>query len=407
VRTAGGPAGSPDAVEGPDAVARRIKALPRRFLSGSVNGLAAEWELRIDGRPFTVSVRDDTCHAQAGSAVAPAAVITTDGATWLAMDEGSLRGIDAFLQRRLHVAGNLDMGVRLQTMFKPHGRRLRDSDMRVADMEVDGIHVAAYVAGRGDPVVLLHGLGGSKISWLPILPALAMNHQVIVPDLPGHGESEKPRGADFSPLYYARVVRKLMDQASFDRAVIVGNSMGGRIALELALRSSRRVRAMALLDPALPGLRWRYVLGFTRVVPTEFGRLSLPLRRRWTEMTVRRLFADPSRLPPDAVRAAAEEFIRIYADPAARLAFFASLRQIVTERPGPFFASMRRVRHPTLVLFGDRDHLVPARLGIALAEHLPNAELHFLHDIGHVPQFEATERTLELLLPFLERVRSA
>jgi pimeloyl-ACP methyl ester carboxylesterase/putative sterol carrier protein len=369
-----------------------------------VNGLAADWELRIDGRAFTVSVHDGACEARMGAAAAPAAVITTDGPTWLAMDEGSMRGIDAFLLRRLQVAGNLDLGVRLQTMFKPHGRRTKATDLQVVDLQVDGLRLATYMAGRGEPLFLLHGLGGSKISWLPVLPALAEHHRVIAPDMPGHGESDKPRGADFSPRYYARVVRMLMDETGTGRAVVVGNSMGGRVALELALRSPRRVKAMALLDPAVPGLRWRYVMGFTRIVPTEWSRVSLPLRRRWTEVAVRRLFADPSRLPPEAIRTAANEFLRIYQDPAARLAFFASLRQIVMERPGPFFASMRRVRQPALVLFGDRDHLVPARLGAALAEHLPNAELHFLHGVGHVPQFEATEQTLSLLNPFLERV---
>src|SRR5207302_3593103 len=173
--------------------------------------------------------------------------------------------------------------------------------------------------------------------------------------------------------------------------------------LELALRSSRRVTALGLLDPALPGLRWRYVMGFTRIVPTEFGSISLPMRRRWMELMVRRLFADATRLPPEAVRAAAEEFLRVYADPAARLAFFASLRQLVTERPGPFFASMRRVRQPALVIFGDQDRLVPPRLGSELASHLPDAQLHLLPDVGHVPQFEATEQTLDLLVPFLDR----
>jgi len=407
VKTAGVPAASPEAVEGPEAVARRIRSLPKRFRSDSVNRLAAEWELRIDGRAFAVAVSDGQCQARAGAALAPAAVITTDAPTWLAMDEGSLGGIDAFLQRRLQVAGNLDMGVRLQTLFKPHGRRARPTDLQVSDIPVDGLHLATYVAGRGDPLVLLHGLGGSKISWLPMLSGLAERHRVIAPDLPGHGESDKPRGVDFSPRYYARVVRMLMDAVDMERAVLVGNSMGGRVALELALRSSRRVSAMALLDPAVPGLRWRYVMGFTRIVPTEFGRVSLLLRRRWTEMAVKRLFANPGRLPPQAVRAAAEEFIRIYDDPAARLAFFASLRQIVMERPAPFFASMRRVRQPTLVLFGDRDRLVPARLGTALAQSLPNAELHFMPDIGHVPQFEATEQTLDLLLPFLDRVSAS
>jgi pimeloyl-ACP methyl ester carboxylesterase len=146
------------------------------------------------------------------------------------------------------------------------------------------------------------------------------------------------------------------------------------------------------------------VVGFTRIVPTEIGSLALPLRRRWMELAVRRLFADAARLPKEAVHAAADEFLRIYADPAARMAFFASLRQIVTERPGPFFASMRRVRQPAMVLFGDQDRLVPPRLGAELASHLPDAEIHFLHNVGHVPQFEATAQTLDLLQPFLARV---
>jgi pimeloyl-ACP methyl ester carboxylesterase len=320
------------------------------------------------------------------------------------MDEGSTQGIEAFLDERLHVSGNLDLAVRLQTLFRPFRRRLRPTDMHVVDVDADGVRLSCYEVGRGEPLLLLHGLGGSKISWLPLIPALAKEHRLVVPDFPGHGESEKPRDADFSPRYYAHMMRVLMDATGIDRAVILGNSMGGRVALEMALRSPRRVRALALLDPAVPGLRWRYVVGFTRIVPTEFGGMPLLMRRRWMEMAVRRLFADATRLPPEAVRAAADEFLRVYADPAARMAFFASLRHIVAERPGPFFASMRRVRQPAIVLFGDQDRLVPPRLGVELASHLPDAELHFLHDVGHVPQFEATAQTLHLVEPFLARV---
>jgi pimeloyl-ACP methyl ester carboxylesterase len=339
-----------------------------------------------------------------GPALNPSTVLTTDGATWLAMDEGGVPGVEAFLDRRLHVRGNLELAVRLQTLFKPFRRQVRPTDLQVSDVIADGVRLSCYSAGKGDPLVLLHGLGGSKISWLPLLPILAMEHRVIVPDFPGHGESEKPKGAEYTPRYYAHVIRLLMDGVGIERASIVGNSMGGRVGLEMALRSPRRVRALALLDPAVPGLRWRYVMGFTRIVPTEFGSMPLPMRRRWMEMGVKRLFADASQLPPEAVQTAADEFLRVYADPAARMAFFASLRHIVTERPGPFFASMRRVRQPTLVLFGDKDRLVPPRLGSELALHLPDAELHFLLNVGHVPQFEATQQTLDLLLPFLDRV---
>lgn len=158
-----------------------------------------------------------------------------------------------------------------------------------------------------------------------------------------------------------------------------------------------------LLDPAVPGLRWRYVLGFTRVFPTEIGAIPFPLRSRLMEIAIRRLFADPRRLPDEAVSLAAQEFIRIYRDPRARMAFFASLRHIMTERPEPFFASLRRIRQPALVILGARDRLVPQRLGVRLVRLMPNAKLVVLPGVGHVPQFEATKATLRRIRAFLDQ----
>src|SRR5439155_14456063 len=96
--------------------------------------------------------------------------------------------------------------------------------------------------------------------------------------------------------------------------------------------------------------------------------------------------------------AAAHEFIRIYRTPAARMAFLSSFRHLVTERPEPFFASLRRIRQSTVILFGERDRLVPPKLGVRLAQHLPNARLLVLPDVGPVPQFEAPRETLDALL---------
>jgi pimeloyl-ACP methyl ester carboxylesterase len=183
--------------------------------------------------------------------------------------------------------------------------------------------------------------------------------------------------------------------------------MGGRIAIELALRSPDRVAALGLLAPAVPGFRWRYVLGFTRVFPTEWGGVPFPLREKWMEMAIRRLFANPALLPDAAYSAAAAEFIRIYRDPVARMAFFSSLRHIVTERPGPFYASLRRIKQPALVAFGEHDHMVPARLGVKLAQNLRDSQYVALPACGHVPQFEATQATLDALRPFLASGRGA
>jgi pimeloyl-ACP methyl ester carboxylesterase/putative sterol carrier protein len=380
----------------------RVRSLPRRFRHDSANGLVADWELRVGSQSFLISIQDHACRIQDGPGAAPTTTITTDPKTWLAIDEGRLNGGDAFFANKLGVQGNLDLAVRLQTLFRPFRRARRIADLDQVEIEAGGVRLSCYVVGRGEPVLLLHGLGASKITWLPILSALAEHHRVVVPDLPGHAESEKPV-ADYSPRFYARVMRHLLDRLEVERASVIGNSMGGRIGLELALRSPARVTSLILLDPAVPGLRWRYVLGFTRVVPTGLGAIPFPLRSRLMEVAIRRLFADPARVPEEAFSLAAQEFVRVYRDPRARMAFFASLRHIMIERPEPFFASLRRVKHPTLVIQGAEDRLVPQRLGIRLARLMPNATLVVLPGVGHVPQFEATKVTTKRILAFLEQ----
>ena len=388
---------------GPDTIGDRVRALPRRFREDSANGLVAELELRVGTQIFAISVANHVCSVREGPSPAPMTVITADPDAWLAIDEGRLTGGDAFFARRLHVRGNLDLAVRLQTLFRPHRRARRRADLDQVDIRADGVRLSTYMVGSGPPLLLLHGLGGSKITWLSVLTTLAGDHRVIVPDLPGHAESDKP-ATDYTPRFYAHAVRRLLDEVGVEQAVVLGNSLGGRVGLELALRSPGRVAALALLDPSMPGLRWRYLLGFTRVFPSEFGALPFLLRERWMELVIRRLFAHPGRVSDEAFAAAAAEFIRIYRDPRARVAFLSTLRHIVTERPEPFFRSLRRIRQPTLVVFGDQDRLVPPRLGVRLAEHLPDARFVVLPDVGHVPQFEATADTLAILTRFLADV---
>src|SRR6266498_1075931 len=384
-------------------VRRRVRTLPKRFRGESANGLSAEWELRVGGESFAISVADHGCAVREGPGQSPQAIITTEPDTWLAIDEGLITGGQAFLERRLTAQGNLDLAVRLETLFRRYRRARKPSDMDQVDVQADGLSLSCYMMGKGDPIILLHGLGASKITWLPLLEPLAERHRVVIPDLPGHGESDKPR-REYTPRFYASVLRHLMDAVGVERATVMGNSLGGRIALELALRSPGRVAALVLLDPSVPGLRWRHVMGFSRVFPTEIGAIPFPLRERWMEVMIRRLFARPDRLPYEGYSAAASEFIRIYRDPGARMAFFSTLRHIVTERPDSFFASLRRIKQLALIVFGEQDRLVPPRLGVRLAEHLPNSELVVLPDVGHVPQFEATEETLELLASFLNRI---
>jgi pimeloyl-ACP methyl ester carboxylesterase len=384
-----------------DQARESILSLPRRLRSDCANGVTADWLLRIGSEDYLISVADGRCTVIEGAPSASPTTVVTDPETWLAMAQGRLTGGEAFLSGRLTMRGSIDLAVRLQTLFDPLGRPRRPADLDQADVPAGPVRLSTYTIGAGQPVLLLHGLGATKISWLPVLPALAARYRLIVPDLPGHGASDKPR-TDYSPRFHAHVVRKLLDQLEVDRAIVVGNSLGGRVGLELALRSPGRVERLALLDPSVPGLRWRYLMGLARVVPSEVGVIPFPLRERWVELMVKRLFAEPGRLVPTAYALAAAEFIRVNRDPAARMAFLSSLRHIMTERPDVFFATMRRIKHPTLVLFGDADRLIPPRLGARLAQHLPDSRLMVLPGVGHVPQFEATDEVVEALISFLD-----
>ena len=382
-------------------VRARVLSLPARFRTASADGLRGEWELTVGDDVYTISVVDRRCYAREGPSTAPLARLRADPATWLAVDDGELWGIEAVLSRRLTFEGSLDMGARLQTLFTPHARGRGPFDLEQATVDADGTALSCYVVGEGSPVLMLHGLGASKISLLPLIPPLVhAGHRVVVPDLPGHGASDKPR-TDYTPRFYARVMRRLMDALGVGRAVVLGNSLGGRVAIELAVRSPGHVTGLVLLDPAVPGFRVRYLMGFTRVIPSEVGTIPFPLRERWMRLAIRRLMADPSRIPDDGLHAAAEEFIRIYREPVARMAFLDSLRHILTESPRPFWGRVRRVRVPALVISGQEDRVVPVRLAHRLARELPKADLLVLPRVGHVPQFEAPQETSAAILRFL------
>jgi pimeloyl-ACP methyl ester carboxylesterase/putative sterol carrier protein len=384
----------------PDAVNERVRSLPKRFRKDIANGLVAEWELRLDDQPFAIFVGNHTCTVREGPHPRAHSFVRADAATWFAIDEGTITGPEAFMDRRVSVGGNLDLAVRLQTLFRPYKRARRASDLDQIEVDADGVRLSTYIIGKGSPLVLLHGMGASKLSWVPLLAKLSQSHRVIAPDLPGHGDSDKP-AADYSPRFYARVVRHFLDAMDVEQAVIIGNSMGGRVGVELALRSPNRVRGLVLLCAAAPGLRWRYLLSFTRVFPSEFAGIPFPLRERWMERVLRSLFGRPGALSVDVVPLAAREFIRVHREPRARVAFLSSLRHVVTESKAPFWAGLRRVKQPALVIVGDQDRLVPARLGIRLAHSLPSSELLLMPDVGHIPQFEATEQTLGAIERFL------
>lgn len=383
-------------------VRERVLTLPERFRAEAADGFAADFALDIEGEVYRVAIARGRCGVRREDPAFPSPRIEVGRDTWLDLDAGRVSSIDAFLQDRLRVRGNVEYAVRMQSLFHFTGRRRTAQDLEHRSVRVGRHILSSYVFGHGPPVVLLHGLAATKLSYLPLLPALARNHRVIVPDLPGHGESTKPR-ASYTPAYFASVILGLFDELGLDRAAVIGNSMGGRIALEVAAESDR-VRGLVLLDPAPAGVSFPLYVRLLRMLPTGVGAVPIPLRKRIVAFGIRSLFADPDRLPRGAYLAGADEFIRIYRHGRARVALLSAIRGLMTDDEDRFWERMAGIETPTLVLWGNEDRLIPVRLGRRLAETMPGARLVVLPGVGHVPQFEVPEDARRRVQVFLDAV---
>jgi pimeloyl-ACP methyl ester carboxylesterase len=333
--------------------------------------------------------------------------ITADHATLLAVVEGRESGVAAFLDGRLRVDGDLSLSLRLDGLFAAGADR-PERFPRSGFVDAGGIRTFSLSAGPRDalPVVLLHGLGATNASLLPTLWDLAADHRVLAPDLPGHGASAAPRGA-YDARFFARWLAAFLDEVGVGSAVLLGNSLGGRVALEVALLEPGRVRGLVLLAPAVAFRRLRQFVPAVRLARPELAALPLPMTRGMARVTLRRMFAQPSRLTAQSYDAAAGEFVRVYRRAGHRVAFFSCLRQIYLDDAfgdAGFWRRLPSLAPPALFVWGARDRLVPAGFARHVAAALPGAVSVVLDDCGHVPQFELPERTHAEVRAFLRTI---
>ncbi len=322
----------------------------------------------------------------------PAALLSADAGTWEQVAADVRGGLEAFRRRRLSVRRNLHVGVGFLAATSG-----LDAPGRLVFRRA-GPH--SYLqAGAGEPVVLLHGLGATKLSLLPTVGALAERFRCIAPDLPGFGDSGKPIGAAYDPPFFAAAVVDLLDRLGIERAHLVGNSLGGRVALEVAMRHPERVLRLGLLAPSLAWRRERPWAGVLRLVRPELGLLQVA-PERLTEAVVRRLV--PGSDDDGWAAAGVDEFLRAYKTPRGRAAFYAAARQIYLEEPegdDGFWPRLRTLEPDALFVWGRRDRLVPIGFARHVSEAVPGAR-HRELDCGHVPQLERPRETHRALAEF-------
>jgi pimeloyl-ACP methyl ester carboxylesterase len=324
--------------------------------------------------------------------------VSADGGGWAWISRDLRGGMNAFRRGRLQIRDNLHLGVGFlaATSGADEPGRLELARVRTA---MGNIAVARAGHPDAEPVVMLHGLGGTKASFLPPVAALADEYRVYSIDMPGFGDSVKPLRAGYDPRFFARAVCGFMDAAGIERAHLIGNSMGGRVAFEVGFRHADRVNRIVGLTPSLAWLRDRPWTPLVKALRPELGLIQIT-PRPVIEQAVRR-FVPGGRDGWSAV--GVDEFLRAYMQPRGRAAFYAALRNIYLDEPKGdegFWTRLRELQNESLFVWGQKDRLVPIAFARHVREALPGAQ-HVELDCGHVPQLERPRETHAAIKRFL------
>jgi pimeloyl-ACP methyl ester carboxylesterase len=368
-----------------------VRALVGRFDPDVIDVPGGSARIRLDARgdSWDVLVRDGTATLEpAELRVGADCLLSAEPRAWAEIATDVRGGMQAFRDGRLQVRRNLHLGVGFlaATSGVTDPARLRFDTVRTKKAGI-----STLAAGTGEPVICVHGLGGTKASFLPTVAALADTYRVIALDLPGFGESDKPIAAAYDAPYFARSVTGLMDTLDIESAHVVGNSLGGRVAIEMGLLDRERVKSLSLLSPALAWLRdrpWKWLLQ----LPLPRLGLIQPTPRFVTEPIVRRLIPGAN---DGWVAAGVDEFLRCYLTPRGRTAFYEAARNIYMDEPngdGGFWPRLEGLECDTMFVWGRQDTLVPLAFRKHVERALPRAR-HVELECGHVPQLEMPRQT--------------
>lgn len=284
--------------------------------------------------------------------------------------------------------------LRTEPAVGPVGAWMSEAGVSPALVDVDGVRVRYVRKGSGPAVVLIHGFASSLFTWKDVLPTLAESHDVVAIDLPGFGGSDIRRPLDGAA--YPAVVFAVMDRLAIDRAAVVGNSLGGSVAVAMAAERPERVRALVLIDSAGfnfdPGDR-PALLRLVAAPGVGEALEKLPLRRRLVAAGLEQVFFDDTRVT--------EERIDEYAAPMMRPGATQAAAELLTSPGPPFLDVVRRVRAPTLVLWGRDDTWIPVAHAQRFTEAIPASKAVILESCGHVPQEERPAEVGALIAHFL------
>lgn len=269
-------------------------------------------------------------------------------------------------------------------------------------VSIHGHEVGYRRGGEGEVVLLIHGLAGSSRTWKDVMPGLSGSFDVIAPDLLGHGESAKPMG-DYSLGAFASGLRDFLAVLGVEQATIVGQSFGGGVAMQLAYQHPETCSRLVLVGSGGLG---REVSWLLRILTLPGAEVLMPAL--FPRVVVERGAALGGFMSRCGLRAPRlGEMWRAYSSLAGaenRKAFLRTMRGVI-EPGGQTVSALDRLylaaAVPTLIVWGDRDDIIPVSHAHSAHEAIAGSRLEILEGVGHFPHVEAPERFLAVLLDFL------
>jgi pimeloyl-ACP methyl ester carboxylesterase len=285
--------------------------------------------------------------------------------------------------------------------------------VRHRTVDLDGPVQFLDFGGEGTPLLMVHGLGGAAVNWLAVGPEFAKHHRTFALDLAGFGRT---------PLFHrsaavganAELVYRFIEEVIGEPAILMGNSMGGHIAIVVAAEHPQSVTELILVDPAVPGAHVRRpdpatlgvvaavsLPGLAEIVIDRRARILGP--DRLVERTIALVVADPSRVGGDLLDAHVQlTRERSNLGRQNSRAFTQAVRSLGLRMADPrFWARIKKIEAPTLVVHGELDRLIPVAAARDLVRRRPDWRLEILEGVGHVPMMETPDRFVEVVTQWL------
>ncbi|MFW6139380.1 MAG: alpha/beta fold hydrolase [Spirochaetota bacterium] len=274
-------------------------------------------------------------------------------------------------------------------------------------VRVGNINTRYWVAGEGEvPLVCIHGLGRFVEDWLPNMQSLSEKHRVYALDLAGHGRSDKPP-ADYTPEFVTGFLEQFLESQNIENLYLMGNSLGGSIALEFAARFPGRVKKLVLVATAGFGREVSVVLRLPTlpVLGELMVRSNSPQKQK---KTLEELAYNSSAMDARLVENLIETACQVASLPGSKKSLLRVLRTYINIRGvrsrvlSSFMGRVTGLSIPAIIVWGKNDRILPISQAYTSQKKLPGSTLYVMEQCGHMPQLEHPEEFNRLVLGFLE-----